>query len=48
MSDLWGYNKVMLDLFFLYCQFIENMYMDWKAFMVKELSRNQVDEHLPF
>jgi len=39
----------MLQLFYLYCQLVENLYMDWKAYWLKLLVRtNQMDEHLPF
>jgi len=37
-----------LEIFFLSCQAWENIYMDWKAMMVKQLSITRLDEHLPF
>jgi len=38
----------MLQLFTLYCQLVENLYMDWKAYWLKLLVREQTDEYLPF
>jgi len=39
----------MLQWFTLYCQLVENLYMDWKNYWFKLFVRtNQMDEHLPF
>jgi len=37
-----------LDIFFLTCQAWETIYMDWKAYWVRELSRQRLDEYIPF
>jgi len=42
------YNKEFIQSFFLYCQMLETMYMDWKNCWTRFLLSEKLDEHLPF